>query len=611
MRKSGFLSTVALLVGLVGTQASAQALRDARPPAEFPPASFTGNQYVDSRGCVFVRAGIGGNVEWVPRVSRSRTQLCGFQPTQVAGTTRTAPQPNVPNPLDTPVANLPPRDATPPATTPEPRVTASVQVPPPAPAQAGPRPANMPAPPPVQTAAPRPRANAPASLPTSTANAINPLTGRPVGAAAPRTTIAASPSPRVITPAAAAPAVEQPRVLTRAEVCEGRTGVLSGFVSQRTGLPIDCGGEAPRQVAQVQAPTPAPITTPATANLQPGQRIQSTRQQVCADMEASGRQYITASTGLPVRCGPQTQRITPAGGAIIASAGSVQTAPRPSGNSTFDRLRADMNAPQRPYSNPLDSAPGSTVFTPNRVATAGRSPAPYSNPLDSAPGSTTFTPGLNTQIASGGCSAEYGQYVNAGSLPVRCGPQAQSPSGLTVAAAGQTVTRARNGQTQTALGAFINPDPPPLSNPRFALAEPQTPDGFRQVWDDGRLNPNRGLPSQRTVRYATQPIEQQQEAAAPRVSSRVAPQPSRQTQPAEQISGHRYVQVGTYADRGTAQGVAQALRSRGLPMRIGVFQQDGRELRIVLAGPFGSESQLQQGLRSVRGAGYGSAFTRR
>jgi cell division septation protein DedD len=79
----------------------------------------------------------------------------------------------------------------------------------------------------------------------------------------------------------------------------------------------------------------------------------------------------------------------------------------------------------------------------------------------------------------------------------------------------------------------------------------------------------------------------------------------------EQLSGHRYVQVGTFGTRDQAQAIAQTLRARGLPMRIGVFNQNGQQMRIVLAGPFGSDSQLQNALGAARGAGFSGAFTRR
>ncbi len=78
----------------VGASVHAQSLKNADQPAEFPPSSFKGKQYVDSVGCVFVRAGIDGNVTWVPRVSRSRSQLCGYKPSLpgIAGSTVTAPK---------------------------------------------------------------------------------------------------------------------------------------------------------------------------------------------------------------------------------------------------------------------------------------------------------------------------------------------------------------------------------------------------------------------------------------------------------------------------------------------------------------------------------------
>lgn len=72
------VAILALSMGLIG--ADAQNFRGDKGPAETPPASFTGKQYIDSRGCVYIRAGFGGRVTWVPRVTRSRKLVCGQQP---------------------------------------------------------------------------------------------------------------------------------------------------------------------------------------------------------------------------------------------------------------------------------------------------------------------------------------------------------------------------------------------------------------------------------------------------------------------------------------------------------------------------------------------------
>lgn len=208
MSAFSFASAIALATAMAaGAGVTAAHAQRTAIPAEFPPSSYQGNQYVDSKGCAFIRAGMDGAVNWVPRVDRARNQLCNFKPT----TTRTAAAP-VPDPLpDVPIITV---KATPaPATAPVPAAPQRVRA----------------------AAAPKPRvAAAPAPAP-----------------APQRTRVAAT--PRVV-------AAPKPRRITLAEACEGRFGVQPGFVSAQTGKAIDCGASpAPAAVATRSAAQPAPL----------------------------------------------------------------------------------------------------------------------------------------------------------------------------------------------------------------------------------------------------------------------------------------------------------------------------------------------------------------
>ncbi|MDA5095648.1 SPOR domain-containing protein [Aliiroseovarius sp. KMU-50] len=77
-------AVMAILAGISATGAQALSLKKGAQPAELPPAGYDGNSYVDSRGCIYIRAGVAGNVTWVPRVTRNREVVCGARPSLAA-----------------------------------------------------------------------------------------------------------------------------------------------------------------------------------------------------------------------------------------------------------------------------------------------------------------------------------------------------------------------------------------------------------------------------------------------------------------------------------------------------------------------------------------------
>lgn len=398
-------------------------------PAEFPPASYSSNQYIDSAGCAFLRAGLSGTVSWVPRVNRDRSQLCGFQPSLVSTEARIA-------------ANA--------------AAIAGAPV--------------------IEIAAP--------DAMTTAATAMTDV-GMPIETVASLTTPLRAPALQPVSP----------RVIARPAVA---------------------------------VPPPRPEVAASIPRM--------TMAEICADMDATGRRYMNAVTGIAVRCGPQVEPVSPR----LAAAPSAVTA----------------------------------VSSQSMVNLGGQ----------------VMSVAQLCQISD----ATGNRYLNAATgIAVRCGPQIESPSGQT----------APLGQTMLASSTIVPPAAPvlaPVLPPviaaapvaqapvRMAPAAPVAPPaGYVAVWDDGRLNPNRGLPAVQ---------------AAASVSAMNVPQAA--------VSAHRFVQVGTFADPANANRTAAVLHGLGLPVGFATISRNGRQMRIVAAGPFTDAAALQSALQAARAAGFADAFTR-
>ena len=107
------LSNIFLLIVLfVGSmsEAVAQSLTSSEGPANLPPADFTGTQFVDNKGCVYIRTGRTDATSWTPRVSRDRKLVCGFE-MSFAGTSavplRQKPAIAAQKPISSPLSSIP------------------------------------------------------------------------------------------------------------------------------------------------------------------------------------------------------------------------------------------------------------------------------------------------------------------------------------------------------------------------------------------------------------------------------------------------------------------------------------------------------------------------
>ncbi len=80
MKQSRTVLGLGAVAGFAFTVLGASAAESQSGPAEPPPATFTGTQYVDSQGCAFVRGDLDGATIWVPRMTSDRTPVCDLPP---------------------------------------------------------------------------------------------------------------------------------------------------------------------------------------------------------------------------------------------------------------------------------------------------------------------------------------------------------------------------------------------------------------------------------------------------------------------------------------------------------------------------------------------------
>jgi len=76
-------------------------------------------------------------------------------------------------------------------------------------------------------------------------------------------------------------------------------------------------------------------------------------------------------------------------------------------------------------------------------------------------------------------------------------------------------------------------------------------------------------------------------------------------------ASHRFVQVGSFGLPSNAKRTAAQLLKAGLPVQINKTTRGGKELRIVLAGPFAGQADLAAALNSARALGFSDAFLRK
>lgn len=157
-------------------------------------------------------------------------------------------------------------------------------------------------------------------------------------------------------------------------------------------------------------------------------------------------------------------------------------------------------------------------------------------------------------------------------------------------------------------------------------AEATIPAGYKAAWKDGRLNTKRAVgsaegqvaqdqvwtqevPAQLVADVAKKKAKRKA-AKAGKVTVSTMNAATEVAAPRAAAKGGSYVQVGTFGVAANAAGAAQRLQALGLPVAKSKLRKGGKDLQIVMAGPFASAAEAQAALGMARQAGFGDAILR-
>jgi cell division septation protein DedD len=242
-------------------------------------------------------------------------------------------------------------------------------------------------------------------------------------------------------------------------------------------------------------------------------------------------------------------------------------------------------------------------------------------------------PGTNPVLGAGktaGCPsyAPYGKVYERAGAPgtiLVCGTEPPNFTGVHPDRHGALGRTNQAGQVAQALHASDTPInyAPQFTDQAIAIRPPK---GYKQAWNDDRLNPNRargtiGGHQQMQQVWTTDEVPQRgvneprkrrwyEKAAAPAPQQQATATYSAKGTP-KAVTGGRLVQVGSFGVPENAARAAKRLQALGLPVQMGRATIKGKPVQVVSAGPFASAEQANAALVAARRAGFADAILRR